>query len=384
MVLICCSLLVLASPIEWHWTWQNPYRYIMARFIEQLRRDVLALALPEGRLVGSQGHAQARRYLVGRMRQLGLVAHRGESFELGYHMDGEDFTNLVGVLPGSERSRKPILIGAHYDSVIAAPCADDNASAVAIALSAAEALSVKKRQRDVIIAIFDAEEPWHFQSPSMGSIRLFEDHLVEDGVHAALIMDLMGHDVLVPVEYLELLPSWLSRLTRCLPRVGTRDVALPRIRDLFFMTGAESHPALPQVVDSVRVPRRLRLLAALNEYVGDMSDHGVFRANRVPYLFLSCGRWRHYHAPTDTPEKLNYAKMERMMRYLVALTEAVAAEALEPYDGGPVDTTAFEMRRMKKTAGWTWPFVLKALGISKLESRSDIDTVAARLLGMGL
>ena len=48
--------------------------------------------------------------------------------------------------------------------------------------------------------------------------------------------------------------------------------------------------------------------------------------NGVPYLFLSCGRWRHYHAETDTPEKLNYAKMERMMQYLVALTDAVAAE----------------------------------------------------------
>jgi len=317
------------------------------------------------------------------MREIGLSPYKGESFEVAYTSDGEDIDNLIGVIRGDHRSAKPVLIGAHYDSVIDAPCADDNASAVAIALSAAEILSTKKRPRDVIVAIFDAEEPWHFQSPSMGSIRFYEDHLADEGVHAALIMDLMGHDVVVPVEYVQAMP-WLGWFARWFPRVGSQDVALPGVRDLFFMTGAESHPAWARIVESVRLPRRLRLIATLNEYVGDMSDHGVFRVSGVPYLFLSCGRWRHYHAETDTPEKLNYAKMERMMRYLVALTEAVAAEVLDPYDGGPVDTADFEIRRIKNSCGLLLPFVLKLLGVEKLQSRADIDAIAARLLGMGL
>ena len=49
-------------------------------------------------------------------------------------------SNLVGVIPGADRRLSPVLIGAHYDSVIAAPSADDNAAAVAIALSAVGAL----------------------------------------------------------------------------------------------------------------------------------------------------------------------------------------------------------------------------------------------------
>jgi len=355
----------------------------MAGFQSKLKQDVLALALPEGRRVGSVGHAEARRHILGRMSELRLSPYKGGSFELPYPRDGKDFINLIGVVRGSDPLAKPVLIGAHYDSVIAAPCADDNASAVAIALSAAEILSAKKRGRDVIIAIFDAEEPWHFQGPSMGSIRFYEDYLAEDGVHAAIIMDLMGHDVVVPVEYLEAVP-WLGRLGRLFPKVGSEDVAFPRVRDLFFMTGAESHPALAQTVESVRVPRRLRLIATLNDYVGDMSDHGVFRVNGVPYLFLSCGRWRHYHAETDTPDKLNYAKMERMMRYLVALTEAVAAEPLGPHNGDPVDTAAFEIRQMKKACGLPLPLLLRLLGVKKLHSRADIDAIAARLLGMGL
>jgi Zn-dependent M28 family amino/carboxypeptidase len=269
----------------------------MARLAHKLKRDVAAISLPEGRVVGSAGHEKARRCLLGRMEELGLEPYQGNGLELPYSRDGEDFTNLVGVVPGASPSAKPILIGAHYDSVIPAPCADDNAAAVAIALAAAEMLRKRRLRRDVVIAIFDAEEPWHFQEPSMGSIRFYEDHARERGVHAAIVMDLMGHDVLVPMAVLDMVP-WLGRLGRLLPRAGEHDVALPGVRDLFFMTGAESHPNLARVVDSVRMPRRLRLIATLNEYVGDMSDHGVFRTNGVPYLFFSCGRWRHYHVET--------------------------------------------------------------------------------------
>ncbi|MEI6605170.1 MAG: hypothetical protein WCP35_07660, partial [Verrucomicrobiota bacterium] len=39
------------------------------------------------------------------------------------------------------------------------------------------------------------------------------------------------------------------------------------------------------------VAKGLKLVPALNSYVGDMSDHGVFRENNVPYFFLSCGRF---------------------------------------------------------------------------------------------
>lgn len=356
----------------------------MAKLARKLKQDVAAIALPEGRVVGSPGHAKARRYLLTRMEKLGLESLQGNGLELTYSWDGEDFSNLVGVVPGTSPSARPVLIGAHYDSVIPAPCADDNAAAVAIALAAAEILGRMKLRRDVVIAIFDAEEPRHFLQRSMGSIRFYEDHGRERGVHAALIMDMMGHDVVVPAEMLDFVP-WLGRLGQILlPRIGKEDVVVPGVRDLFFMIGAESHPGLAHAVDSVRVPRRLRLIGALNKYVGDVSDHHVFRKNGVPYLFLSCGRWRHYHEKTDTPDKLNYAKMARMTRYLVTITEALAAAELPPHFGGPVDTTQFEIRRIRKACGPALPYVLKLLGVEKLETREDISTLAERLTGMGL
>ena len=53
----------------------------------------------------------------------------------------------------------------------------------------------------------------------------------------------------------------------------------------------ESHPALEQVVQNTASVEGLKLVAALNDYVGDMSDHHILRMNQVPYLFFSCGRW---------------------------------------------------------------------------------------------
>lgn len=350
---------------------------------DKLKSDVLAISFDDGRLPGSKGHRDAREYITGRMQESGLEPYRPEGFELPYRVIGEDFVNIIGVVKSGKSDKKPLLIGAHYDSVIAAPCADDNASAIAIALAAAEILGSMDLVRDVVIAIFDAEEPPHFFQETMGSIRFYKDQMNTEGVHAAIVMDLVGHDVLIPAEYLDFMPLF-RQLAKRFGRVDSEDVALPVIRDLFFMTGVESHPSLPGIINKIKVPGKLRVVSTLNKYIGDISDHGIFRINYVPYLFMSCGRWRHYHSPTDTPDKLNYAKMERILRYLIAVTDAVTKDNL---DGGLVsdyDTAEFEIKTLKKALGPILPILFKILGVKKIKTREDIDAFAERLLSLGL
>src|SRR5690606_37898557 len=96
--------------------------------------------------------------------------------------------------------------------------------------------------------------------------------------HCAVVLDLVGHDVPVP-----------------------------GIEDLVFVTGMESDPDL--VLDLTGAVDGVRVQPVLNRYVGDLSDHHVFRTHQRPFLFLSCARWQHYHMPTDTPDRLNYDKM---------------------------------------------------------------------------
>ena len=196
----------------------------------QLRADVAALATADGRLVGTPGHDRARDFLCQRLSVLGLEPYADNGgFILPYQHNGQNFENIVGVIPGADRHARPVLLGAHYDSVIAAPCADDNAAAVAITLAVAEHLRQAPPARDVLVAFFDAEEPPHFLMPSMGSIRFVLDQMDARGVGLAFIQDLTGHAVDLP------LPEAVS-------------VALSRLKDLLFMTGAESHPQLAGIV----------------------------------------------------------------------------------------------------------------------------------------
>jgi Zn-dependent M28 family amino/carboxypeptidase len=308
-----------------------------------LSSEVEALALPAGRRVGTRGHDAAEAHLTSRLKELDLVPY-GDEFALRYTDGPHTFANLVGVVPGAQRDLPPLLIAAHYDTAGDWPGADDNAAAVAIALEVARRLMGDPAERHVLIALFDAEEPPFFHSPTMGSTRFYERQAT-GLVHAALVMDLVGH---------------------ALP--------VPGLEDLTFVTGMETVPDLERTILSLPRIDGTRIVPTLNRYVGDMSDHHVFRLNQVPYLFLSCGHWEHYHQPSDTPDRLDYGKMAAIADVMEALARDVAHRELEgPWEG--YDTTATELRAMQDAFG-----ELAAQMGATLESREDIDRLAAVLV----
>ena len=316
---------------------------------EQLRRDVASLATSAGREVGSPGHEAARSYLLDRIRGLGLSPYSGASFELLYEENSQRFVNVLGVLPGVSPALPPLLLAAHYDTCGPYPGADDNAAAVAILLALAERWKNSPPKRSVVFAFFDAEEPPYFQNREMGS-TYFYHHQRTAPVHCAIALDLVGHDF-----------------------------AVAGLEDVVVVTGMESDPAFAEVLKRCDTGPKLRMLPTLNRYIGDLSDHHVFRLERRPYLFVTCARWKHYHQPTDTPEKLNYAKMAALVEYLTRITEAVCETDLTgPFEG--YDTTDTELFLLRRALG---PF-LDALG-APLNNRRDIDgLVAAFMMHVGL
>ena len=163
--------------------------------VSRLRTDVESICLSEGRMVGSSGHTAARERLSRRLHEVGCEPWQGTAFEMPYVRGGQSFCNLIGVVRGRNPELAPVLVAAHYDSVMAAPCADDNAAAVAIALAVGGERAEQRAERDLIVALFDAEEPPYFCSPAMGSRRFWEDQRHARAIHAAVIMDLVGHDV---------------------------------------------------------------------------------------------------------------------------------------------------------------------------------------------
>ena len=338
--------------------------------IQRLREDVAELAHAEGRKPGTLGHRRVEHYLHERLLTIGLSPYRGDSFRLPFdmpealHRGGvREGMNLVAVARGTDRAAAPLLLGAHYDSLLEAPCADDNAAAVAIVLEVALELVARPLTRDVVVALFDTEEQPFAGTSGMGSIH-FHDHQMDSrGMACAVIQDLTGHKV-----------TWRS---------GDKKRRLPRVAGLLFMTGAESHADLAGAVAACRRPRRLPLIAVLNRYIGDVSDHRPFRRAGKPYLFFSCGRWEHYHQESDTPQRLNYRKMRRIARFLTTLLARLDALRFA-VDQEPVDTTAFEISSLRAAFGPWLPLVRRAMKLGRIESREDLDRIANLLLKTGL
>jgi hypothetical protein len=312
--------------------------------LEQLRADVANLAYTHGRMVGSPGHAAARDYILGRIRETALEPYARGAYEFPYAAGEIKFTNVLARLPGVRRSLPPILLAAHYDTCGPLPGADDNASAIAIALAMVAPLRERELHRDVIFAFFDAEEPPHFLTPTMGSTYYYE-HQRDEPIHCAVVLDLMGHDV-----------------------------PIPGYEDMLFVMGMESDEDLAGVIEKTPLPEELRVAAVPNHYIGDMSDHHIFRLHQRPYLFFSCAQWEHIHSPTDTPDKLNYDKMKRMTEYLVDIVTAVSHEPLiGPFEG--YDSAPHELALMNKHAA---PLA-QGLGMP-LETREDMGRFVATLV----
>jgi hypothetical protein len=337
--------------------------------VRQLRTDVASICLPEGRMVGSPGHRIVQERLSRRLREIGCVPWRGDAFEIPYAYGGQSFCNLLGVVQGKNPRLAPLLVGAHYDSVIAAPCADDNAAAVAIALAVgAQVAEFHPFDRDLVVALFDAEEPPYWDSAAMGSRRFWEDQRDGRPIHAAIIMDLVGHDVSIAADGSD-----------------AAKILNPVLAPMLFITGTESHPGLRRVFDDAGTIGDLRLVPTLNSYVGDMSDHGIFRENGVPYFFLSCGRWEHYHLPSDTPDRLNYAKMALIMRQVLAFAAALDAAEL-PQTGSEQfsETLDLEISRMRLAFGPAWEPISRRCGLDAVSNRRDMDRFVAALVSIGV
>ncbi|NQV41956.1 MAG: M28 family peptidase [Candidatus Marinimicrobia bacterium] len=283
----------------------------------QLQVDVENLASPGSRKVGSSGHGQAIVYLKQRMKAAGFEPYHENSYELAYQIESTKYINLAGVRPGLDRSLKPTLLVAHYDTCGDQPGADDNAAAIAIWFEVQKSLQSLNLQRDIIFLFPDAEEPPRFLSEHMGSTNFYEKQL-KHAIHAGLVLDLVGHDI--PLEGFE---------------------------ELLFIFGAESHPEMADLLINADLPDGLKNIATLNRYVGDLSDHHVIRKHGKPYLFFTCGRWEHYHQHSDLPEHLNYTKMAKIGEYLVTVIQALDSRELKDSkaDYDPVSVELFLLKR---------------------------------------
>src|SRR6516165_9556970 len=88
---------------------------------------------------------------------------------LEYDVSGIRCANLIATRGGRTRRNEILLLGAHYDSVVGSPGANDNASGVAALLETSRMFQAIKPALTVRFVAFVNEEPPFFGTDQQGS-----------------------------------------------------------------------------------------------------------------------------------------------------------------------------------------------------------------------
>lgn len=339
---------------------------------EELQAHVYRLASAEFLGRKGPGAARAARHIAEAFARLKLQPAFGESYyqRIPWLLGDDGKDNFLGsnvgcVLPGTDPKLKDewVLLSAHFDHLgqrgdTLYPGADDNASGVAMLLEVAEwfALRDDKPARTVMFVAFDLEE-----TGLQGSTH-FATHspLPFKKLKAFLTADLIG---------------------RSMANVMTEHV---------FVLGSERSSHLRKLLEEVKPADGLtigRLGADLvgADRISARSDYGPFRDRSIPFLFFSTGQHPDYHKPTDTADRIEYTKLQRISQFMADVTHRLANDAAAPqWEAQPLPPDLDEVRtiqtlvRRTLDAGKRYPVTQE-----QRELLQDVDRSLSEILKSG-
>ena len=277
----------------------------------------LAAEIGERNVFHPRALDSAREYIAREWRAQGL-----EPRLQSYLARGVESSNIEVVLDGTSAGAQSIVIGAHYDSVLGSPGADDNASAVGALMELSRVLASTARARTLRIVAFVNEEPPFFYWGKMGS-QVYARAMRERGENVRLMLSL------------EMLGYYRDEPdTQSYPPLF-RWFYPSRGNFIGFVSNLRSRRALARVYRAFRnhcdFPAERAAVPSWIPGVG-WSDHLSFWRQGYPALMVTDTafyRNPHYHTVEDTPEKLDYPRLTRVANGLAeALLELANAESL--------------------------------------------------------
>jgi hypothetical protein len=236
-----------------------------------------------------------------------------------YDAGGVEVGNIETERRGSAAAGEIVIVGAHYDTAGGYPGANDNGSGVAAALELARLFSRSNPARTLRFVLFASEEPPYFLGPYMGSV-VYAKRCRErnENVVAMLSLETIGY-------YSD------ERGSQNYPfgHNGT----YPDIGNFIgFVANLRSRALLRECMRTFRDTTRFPSegIAAPSDIPGiGWSGHWSFWQQGYQALMVTETapyRYPWYHTPQDTPEKLDYDRLARVVRGL----ERVVAHLVSP------------------------------------------------------
>ncbi|MDB9516457.1 M28 family peptidase [Roseofilum reptotaenium CS-1145] len=234
-----------------------------------------------------------------------------------YRIDDQEFDNLEVEIPGTTKAEEIIVIGAHYDSVAHVPGANDNGSGAAAVLALARRFAGKPQQRTLRFVEFVNEENPFGWTEDMGSLvyaKICKQR--QDNIVGMMSLETMGYYSDKPGSQ-----QYPAPLNLFYPLQGNF---------IAFVGNLDSGNWVQQVIGSFRqhtlFPSEGAALPNFLPGVG-WSDHWSFWQQGYPALMVTDTapfRYPYYHRVEDTPDKINYGKLARVVAGLERVIRDVA------------------------------------------------------------
>ncbi len=225
----------------------------------------------------------------------------------GYDIDNQRFNNIEVEIPGTEKADEILIIGAHYDSVIGSPGANDNGSGVVALLALARAFQGRQFPKTLRFVAFVNEEPPFFCTEDMGSLVYARRcRSRNEKIIGMMSLETMGYYSDKPGS--QKYP--INLLNNIYPVTGNF---------ISFVSNVSSQNFIKQVVKLFRshtqFPSEGTALPDAVSGVG-WSDHWSFWQVDYPALMITDTapfRYPYYHTAEDTPDKVNYDCLARVI-----------------------------------------------------------------------
>jgi aminopeptidase YwaD len=278
------------------------------RFIPHLRH-----LIGERHPDSSPGSLQAAAdYLTQQFTGLGLMTSRHE-----FSVRGKTYGNVIATTPPAQpESALPLILAAHYDTVMGSPGADDNASALAVLLDVASRLAAMPLRRPIRFLAFCLEE-----ENLLGS-RAYVAHLksTRQSIEGAIILECVGYAS--DEEDSQKIPPGVP-------------VAVPTVGNFLAVIGNQQSQNLTISLDHTmrsHVPIVPLVVPGNGELLPDTrrSDHTSFWEQGFAAVMLTdTANFRnpHYHRPTDTLDTLNLDFMGQVADGVTAAVVELAGQA---------------------------------------------------------
>lgn len=234
-----------------------------------------------------------------------------------YKVRDKTVRNIEAEIVGTSQPGEIVVVGAHYDSVLGSKGANDNASGVAAVLEIARFLVRKKLSRTVRLVMFVNEEPPFFKTDDMGS-RVYASRSRQYGeqIVAMLAIETIGY-------YSDI--------------IGSQQYPFPF--SFFYPNTANFIGFIGNISSRHLVHKAIGIFRMYTEFPSEglaapgwmtgigWSDHWSFWKEGYPAIMVTdtaLFRYKYYHTQEDTPDKIEYAHMARVVAGITRVVTELA------------------------------------------------------------